>query len=415
VLALVLSAPAAPPALSPNQDAWQVQAQSQRSKLLARLGVDRWQAAGVRGQGVKIAVLDTGFRGYRNHLGHSLPTTVLARSFRADANLEHRNSQHGILCAEVIHAIAPDAELLFANWDVEYPEQFLAAVRWAREHGARIISCSVVVPNWSDGEGKGEVHEKLTRILGPGSAAGDELCFASAGNTTVRHWGGLFHDGGDGYHEWKPGQKDNGVTPWGKERCSVELYWQPGADYDLTVYDADTGREVGVAHTDHNHGDRSSAVVYFQAEPGHGYRARVRLVRGQAGKFHLCTMESYLEYTTAEGSVCFPADGSRVIAMGAEDGRGHKVSYSACGSSAVRPKPDFVATIPFPSLWRERPFAGTSAAAPQGSALAALLWSRHPNWTADQVRAALKASAEDLGPPGPDPETGYGLLHLPRE
>ena len=74
-----------------------------------------------------------------------------------------------------------------------------------------------------------------------------------------------------------------------------------------------------------------------------------------------------------------------------------------------------MATIPFPSLWRERPFAGTSAAAPQGSAQAALWWSRHPNWTADQVRAALKASAKDLGPPGHDLETGYGLLQLPPE
>jgi serine protease len=126
-------------------------------------------------------------------------------------------------------------------------------------------------------------------------------------------------------------------------------------------------------------------------------------------------MESTLEYTASRSSVTFPADNPVVIAMGAEDGTGHKVWYSACGPNSSRPKPDFVATIPFPSLWRERPFAGTSACAPQGAAQAALWWSRHPNWTADQVRAALKGAAKDLGPPGHDLETGYGLIHLPRE
>jgi hypothetical protein len=411
--AVILSVPAASVVETPPP--WQAQAGQQRAKQLGRMGADRWHAAGYRGQGVKIAVLDTGFRGYREHLGKALPPIVTARSFRADGNLEALDNQHGILCAEVIHAIAPDAELLFANWDIEHPEQFLAAMRWFRQQGVRVVSCSIVVPNWSDGEGKGEVHEKLAQVLGPGTAPGDQLCFASAGNTTERHWGGLFHDGGDGYHEWQPGKKDNEVRPWGKERCSVELYWQPGADYDLSVTDAATGREVGVAHTDHHHGDRSSAVIYFQPEGVHSYRARVRLVRGPAGKFHLCTMESSLDYTTPRSSVCFPADGPTVIAMGAEDGSGHKTWYSACGPNSTRPKPDFVATVPFPSLWRERPFSGTSAAAPQGAAQAALWWSHHQNWTADQVRAALKASAEDLGPPGHDLETGYGLIHLPRE
>src|SRR5258708_24576021 len=45
----------------------------QRLKHLARLGVDRWHAARQRGRGIKIAVLDSGFRGYRQFLGTALP------------------------------------------------------------------------------------------------------------------------------------------------------------------------------------------------------------------------------------------------------------------------------------------------------------------------------------------------------
>src|SRR5438093_8749489 len=85
-----------------------LESQTPRLAHLAKLGVDRWHQEGFRGQGVKIAVLDSGFRGYRNFLGKGLPAKVTARSFRADGNLEARDSQHGILCGEVLHALAPD-------------------------------------------------------------------------------------------------------------------------------------------------------------------------------------------------------------------------------------------------------------------------------------------------------------------
>src|SRR5690349_18757301 len=77
----------------------------QRSQHLARLGVDRWHAAGHKGAGVKVAVLDSGFRGYQACLGKGMPAHVVTRSFRADGNLEARDSQHGILCAEVVHTL----------------------------------------------------------------------------------------------------------------------------------------------------------------------------------------------------------------------------------------------------------------------------------------------------------------------
>src|SRR5262249_40822677 len=153
----------------------------------------------------------------------ALPAHVTVRSFRKDGNMEARDSQHGVLCGEVIHALAPEAELLLANWENDRPEQFLEAVRWARAQGARIISCSVIMPSWSDGEGAGEVHQKLTQLLGPGEKPDDLLMFASAGNPAQRHWGGLFRDAGAGLHDWGQGQKENVLTPWGGERVSVEL------------------------------------------------------------------------------------------------------------------------------------------------------------------------------------------------
>ncbi len=381
----------------------------------ARLGADRWQASGFRGQGVKVAVLDTGFRGYRKFLGTALPSRVTVHSFRDDGDLEGKDSEHGIMCAEVIHALAPDAELLLANWDWDCPDQFLEAVRWARQQGARVISCSCIMPSWSDGDGNGAIHRVLAGLLGSGASPGDVLCFASAGNTTDRHWGGAFKDSGAGFHEWQPGQKDNLLRPSGEEPVVVELYAHPGSSYALYVYDDATGKEVEHARTTGPEEDRSSVAVRFPAHVDRAYRVRVRLLHGPGGPFHLTTTYCTLSITVARNNICFPADGATVVAMGAVDDQGQRQAYSACGPNSSRPKPDFVAAVPVPTQVRARPFGGTSAAAPQGAALAALLFSRHLSWSPDQVRGALRLAALDLGPPGHDYETGYGLLRLPRE
>jgi len=54
--------------------------------------------------------------------------------------------------------------------------------------------------------------------------------------------------------------------------------------------------------------------------------------------------------------------------------------------------------------------SGTSMATPTTAGVAALVWSNHPNCTGEQIRGALKASAEDQGAPGHDVNFGYGLV-----
>jgi subtilisin family serine protease/Tol biopolymer transport system component len=54
---------------------------------------------------------------------------------------------------------------------------------------------------------------------------------------------------------------------------------------------------------------------------------------------------------------------------------------------------------------------GTSMAAPHVSGVAALILSRHPEFTAEQVRQALRNGADDLGPPGRDARYGFGRLN----
>ena len=384
---------------------------SQRVRQLARLGVRPWHEQGRLGAGVKVAVLDSGFQGYRDHLGHALPSHVAVRSFRADGRLEARDSQHGILCGEVIHAIAPQADLLLANWEPDQPDSFLRAVRWAAEQGARIISCSMIMPTWSDCEGGGPVHAQLQQIL----AEADVLMVAAAGNTAQRHWSGPCNRRGrDHYHAWAEDCIDNPLRPFGGERVSVELIWSPPQSrYELEVCDLDSGRVVVTGQAPPHHGNAACLAARFLPVDGERYSVRVRHRDGPSGRFHLVVLGGNLTYRSERSSLAFPGDGAAVVTVGAVDAELERMPYSSCGPNSKAPKPDLVAVVPFSSNWRNRSFGGTSAAAPQVAGLAAVWWSAHPTARATQVRRMLRQAALDLGPEGHDHETGYGLAQLP--
>ena len=386
---------------------------AEREAHLAMLGAPEWNEAGFRGKGVKILVLDTGFRGYKDQLGKSLPAKVTARSARKDGNLEAKDSQHGILVAEVVHAIAPDADLLLANWDTDEPETFLDAVKWAREQGARVITCSVVMPSWSDGEGNGPVHRRLQELIGDGTKPGDVLFFSCAGNTARRHWAGTFNPGPDGYHLWADKVSLNAVSPWYEDRVSLDVCWSdPEARYKLEVIDPDTGKPAeDVTYREQT--DPPASVARFVPKSGKSYAVRLRQEKGKPGKFHLNALQAYIDQVRLAGSIPFPGDGPEVVTVGAVDLDLKRASFSACGPNSPRPKPDVVAAIPFGTYIRSQPFSGTSCATPQAAATAVLCLSRYPDWNAAHVRSYLTQWARDLGPAGHDCETGYGFVRLP--
>jgi subtilisin family serine protease len=276
------------------------------------------------------------------------------------------------------------------------------------------------MPTWSDGEGGGKVHAALREALGSGHDKGEGLFFASAGNTAQRHWGSLLSPGRDGWHEWAAGHKENVLRPLGKDRVSVELSVPGEATVEMVVRDALLRAEVGKADSEVVRGS-NVAAIRFEPKWGHRYTVRVRQVASErpsekAAKvpFHLTVLGGRLQHATSQGSIPFPGDGPEVIAVGAVDSAGQRLSYSSCGPNSSVPKPELVATVPFPSLWRaEQPFAGTSAASPQAVALAALIWSRHPDWNANRVLRTLLQGARPLGDRKHDLETGFGHVRLP--
>jgi hypothetical protein len=382
---------------------------------LARLGVDRWHKAGLRGQGVKVLVLDHGFPDYRHLLGKTLPREVTTQSFRDDGNLRAREGLHGVRCAEVIHALAPEAELFFANWDFHDPASFIKAVQWAKGKGVQVIACSAIQPGWSDCEGGGTVHTALKRVLGSGDRPGDLLFLASAGDTGRGHWRGKFFKGKNGLHEWEDGDEINRLAPAGETldgEIRVGLFFRPGTSYLLQVYDRTAETYVASHETVEHYWGVCGWGIRFLPEAGHNYEVHVRYRTGRGDRFHLIAQGADLEHRKW-GGLCFPADGAEVLTVGAVDERGRRMPRSPYGSEGLGPKPELVGAVPFVLPGEGQAFGDTSAAAAQATALAALIWGRERATTPTRVKADLLKGARRLGEGKYSAETGYGLVRLP--
>src|SRR5262249_48759916 len=87
----------------------------------------------------------------------------------------------------------------------------------------------------------------------------------------------------------------------------------------------------------------------------------------------------------------------------------------ACGGGTVLSKVDIAAadcdTTTTPGF---APFCGTSAAAPQAAAIAALVKSAHPAFTNAQVLARMKSTAIDIMAAGTDVDSGAGIVMADR-
>src|SRR5262249_3410607 len=156
---------------------------------------------------------------------------------------------------------------------------------------------------------------------------------------------------------------NNTVVPWGNERVSVELYG-PGCDrLELSLYESGTGRLIGKAPASRAGSPCGCPVAVVRFQPQGDTKYYVRVKGGEAGSackgeaFHLVVLGGTLHFSTAAGSVVFPADNPAAVAVGAVDGDWQRLGYSSCGPNSRLPKPDFVAQVPFPTLCRERPFA----------------------------------------------------------
>ena len=124
-------------------------------------------------------------------------------------------------------------------------------------------------------------------------------------------------------------------------------------------------------------------------------------------------------FNSTRNTLGAPADGHGVIAVGAVDSAGARATFSSVGPTADgRIKPDVAAqgqTVLAAGSNTPRSYRyvdGTSFSCPLTAGVAALLLQAHPEATAAQVRAALRASGSQAA--SPNNLLGWGIVNAPR-
>jgi subtilisin-like proprotein convertase family protein len=387
------------------------------------------------------------------------------------------DGDEGTAMLEIIHDIAPNAELGFATAAslVSTDADFAANIRALRfDAGCDILVDDILYFNESPFQ-DGLIARAVNDVTADGA-----LYFSSAGNEgnvidgTSGNYEGDFVDSGQGVgkfagtaHDFDPGpgvQVWEPISPDSDELVYTTLFWADplgGAadDYDLYLFDR-AGNVVTFSQDVQDGDDDPYEILRTPSAGGNGLRLAVVRFKGAARYFQLSALRGRYENSTdglvahvspgvtrghsaavdafsvaaAPAAAPFPRDlepgdppnpagpfpnpftAAQLPERFTSDGP-RRMFFAPDGTPAevVRQKPDITAADGVTtSVDGFDPFFGTSASAPHASAIAALVLSGNPGATTADLRDAFNSTALDLAPAGYDTRTGHGVIRADR-
>jgi len=393
---------------------------------VAATNAKAWQARGLGGAGVAVAVIDLGFGGLRDEQAAGrVPSSAVNVDFCPIGGFF--GNRHGTAVAEVVAAEAPAARIYLICVDdvvsLARAEEFVVA------HQIPIISHSVGWFNTGPGDGRG--GQGTPDAVVAAARAHGVLWINAAGNEAQRHWRGTFTDANaDGYLDFAPGDDGNAVSivPGGGFCVFLRWYEWPKAshEYQLELVDAADGLVLVTAASQGGlpmreacwgNGriwDLEASVVQIKIRaPGGAGSAPLEFFVNGGGD---------LAHPVAAGSIADPGTSPNALAVGAICWQtGALEWFSSQGPTIdgrVKPElvaPDSVSSGTYGSFSRcgKSGFTGTSAAAPHVAGAAALVKQRFPSYGPAQIQSYLMRHATDLGEPGLDNLYGAGNLLMP--
>lgn len=402
---------------------------AETSEGLDVMNVPAWHAAGYTGAGVKVGVIDVEFGGWEDLLGVELPAAprTVYRAFGGAGVVA--DQVHGTACAEIVHDVAPDADLYLAHIQTLF--DFNNALNWFLDEGVDVVTMSVGWFGAGPGDGTGSTADRINSFV----AAGDAVFFNSAGNERRSHWQGSTVDAdGNDWVDFEPGDDLNELTftMAAGDRVAVNIVWSdwesPASDYNLRLFNLDGAEPVQVAMSDRPQTGLDHQTPYEQISytAPDGGRFGVRIGRSGVVGAHdmeLFSADSDLDNRVAAGSLTIPTDTASVVGVAAISYNppfGFR-SFSSAGPTngpggtltGGDTAPDLAAFDGVSTAsYGPRSFFGTSAASPHAAGAAALVRSADPGLTGAEVRTFLEDRAQDLGAPGMDNDYGWGRLFL---
>ncbi|MFN2520220.1 MAG: S8 family serine peptidase [Candidatus Limnocylindria bacterium] len=390
------------------------------SEAVVSTNAQAWQTAGLTGSGVKIAVIDGGFAGLAaRQLAGDLPPGMPQVDYCDGAFATA--TQHGTAVAELIHKMAPSAQLLLVC--TTGTVSLGLAKDYAKAQGVDII-------NFSRGStaGRGDGTSVSERIVADARASGI-LWVNAAGNYGRKHWSGVFRDDGNGFNVFENGNDRNGLRIATGATSCVTMKWDSwpttSLDYDLyLVRDADSAVVAGSVGTQTGTQPPLEELCYTNASANEYHSLYIAHHSGTGSPRIDVSIDlsGILQLSNPAGSITLPATSPASFSVGAMCWQARTIAaYSSQGPTIDgRTKPDIAGPSSvstgtygaFTGCDDGSGFPGTSSAAPNVAGAAALVKQANPSFTATQLETFLESRALDLGPPGKDDVFGFGALAL---
>jgi len=359
---------------------------------VAAIDADLYHAAGHRGAGVKVAVIDLGFSGLTQAQARGdLPYSAVQNDLTGTGLTS--GITHGTAVAEIVHDIAPDAQLhLIKIGDEVDLDQ---AVTYCINNGIDIINHSLGWYNTNFYDGTGTIADIARRATSQGI-----LWVNASGNEAQSHWEGTFVDGN------ADGWLDQIITFFASAGSPIVTYltWNewPQAPTDYDLYILDPSSNVIASSTKHQTGtEEPTESVQISATVSGTYSIRIQGVGSK--RLELFNLYQNISPAVASSSILAPANAAEVVTVGAIDVSSYTTGpvepYSSQGpTNDGRTKPDLCApdngttgTAPYTT------FPGTSGAAPHAAGAAALLLSAQPTLTGSALKTQLLAQTIPMG------------------
>ena len=347
------------------------------------INADQLQDINITGKGVKIAILDPSFYGYDEcQRKCELPEDITVKSFRKD---KEGRSRHGTACAEIVHDVAPCAELYLVNYSN------LDELEEAVKHLILIEKVDIITRSAGYLVGLFDGTDEICRIIDDAVFKHGIIWANSAGNYAQRHWEGMFSDTDepkDGWHEYSctGGELGQNITATRGEIVILTLSWNDTwnfatEDYDLRIFDSGIN-EVEYIVPPKNpqtglEGHHPYELCVFEAPSTDTYYIAIQNYSAtRPVHFELYAPRHELSCKVENSSLNADACAFGVIAAGAvscEDCSTLEPYSSRGPTNDGRIKPDFVGPDCVSTYsYGDNGFCGTSAAAPHVAGAIAL-------------------------------------------
>ena len=395
----------------------------------------------VNGSGVKVGVLSDSV----DHLASvqatgDLPGVTVLQNAPG-------NTGEGTAMLEIVHDLAPGAQLYFATAWLG-PASFANNIIALANAGCKVIVDDVGY--FAESPFQDDVISQAVNTV----TSNGVLYFSSAGNSGNKNdgqsgvWEGDYNStasiitGYSSVHDFGGGDRLNRIT---MRSSAFTLFWSDplggsSNDYDFFIIDP-AGTSIVLSSIDTQDGDDDpyesiflvsgdptnfqiviakwsgeDRFINFSTNRGRLERNTAGQIRGHSAAengFGVAAVEARGMTTPFNGSEpveTFSTDGPRRVFFNPNGSAITPGNFSSTGGK-VRMKPDIAAAdgvmTATPGF---NPFYGTSAAAPHAAALGALMVSKKPSITLSEVRDIFERTALDIEAAGWDRDSGWGII-----